>query len=129
MLSRPPAALIYSTPPIDPRIAAQRGLFLLHSHPFPSAESPASELGLMQPPSKVWLSKHREYLSRLCGSQDLASERGRPQYLFPDMMGILVPAATKPILLDMLEKNFGFSRSSIFPDFAGLGAVFASPTR
>jgi FRG domain. len=125
MLDKPPAALIYSTPPIDPRIAAQRGLFLLRSSPLPAEASPASELGEIVPPSKAWETKHQEYLSRLCGSSPLAEDIGRPQFAIPAMLGILVPAPVKPVLAEMLRQNFGFSRSSIFPDFAGLGEVYS----
>ena len=125
MLEKTPAMLIYSTPPIDPRIAAQRGLFVLHSHPLSPGESPASELGLVEPPSKSWRDTHRDKLSKLCGSGGVSSERGRPLRVFPEMIGVVVPARVKPILLQMLQTNFGFSRSSIFPDFAGLGEVYS----
>jgi len=127
MLAKPPAALIYSTPPIDPRIAAQRGLFVLHSQPLSAEASPASELGELRPPSKAWPGKYQEYLTRVCGSDPLTEDLGRPQFQFPDMLGILVPAAVKPVLSDMLRHNFGFNRASIFPDFAGLGEVYSRP--
>ena len=126
MFEKPPAPLLYSTPPIDPRIAAQRGLFVLHTHPLDRVFYPESELGFVAPPSKAWLRAHDEYLRRLCGVQDRATESGRPRFNYPDMLGVIVPAAAKPTILDMLEKNFGFNRSSVFPDFAGLGKVYAT---
>jgi hypothetical protein len=126
MFEKDPSALIYSTPPIDPRIAAQRGLFVLHSTPLSPKESPASELGPVEPPSTRWETKHLGYLRSLCGTEDLATKRGRPQAKFPDMIGILVPSAVKAMLLSMLETNFGFSRSTIYPDFAGIAGVYTA---
>jgi hypothetical protein len=48
-LRRPAANLLYSTPPIDPRIAAQRGLFAFSTAPVSSADCRESELGLPVP--------------------------------------------------------------------------------
>lgn len=126
MRSRDPAVLIYSTPPIDPRIAAQRGFFVLHSDPLGHAESPASELGVLRPPTSWWASHYEKQLAKLCGQDGLMNERGRPLRVIPDMVGIVVPASVKPVLLQMLDRNFGFNRSSMFPDFAGLADLFAS---
>lgn len=126
MFTKPPAPLIYSTPPIDPRIAAQRGLFVLHTHPLDRNESVESELGVLSIPSAAWGRDHRSRLTTLCGTQDMASERGRPQFRFPDLIGVVVPSAVKPLILEMLKKNFGFTRSSVFPDFAGLGKLYSA---
>jgi hypothetical protein len=119
--TRGAARLIYSTPTIDPRIAAQRGLFVLHSDPDKTASSMVSELGDFSIPS-TWGLKQINDL----GSAHGTAGRGRRRTKFPEALGIVVPAAVKPVLLDRLETNFGFTRATIYPDFSGVGQVFAS---
>lgn len=51
----------------------------------------------------------------------IANERGRRQTVFPDIIAITVKEQVKPILLAMLQRNFGFTRDTMFPDFAGMG--------
>ncbi len=126
MLDKDPAPLIYSTPPIDPRIAAQRGVFVLHSHPLDITESPESELGAVDAPTKAWTEDYAKHLEHLCGTGETAAKRGRPRAKFPGALGVVVPPAVKPVLLEMLGLNFGFSRSTIFPDFAGIAQVYAA---
>ncbi|MDQ0424560.1 FRG domain-containing protein [Cellulomonas iranensis] len=119
--SRKPARLIYSTPTIDPRIAAQRGLFVLHSDPDTTAGSTVSELGDFTAPAS-WNSTQMKDLGMAHGTVG----RGRRRTNFPEALGIVVPAAVKPVLLDRLETNFGFTRATIYPDFSGVGQMFAS---
>lgn len=121
---KPPAALIYSTPPIDPRIAAQRGVFVLHTAPESRAEWIESELGQLSLPSARWRTTHADQLEKLCGANELAARRGRMTVNFPSTIAVFVPRQIKPILLDMLERNFGFTRATMFPDFAGMGEYF-----
>ncbi|MEA1264172.1 FRG domain-containing protein [Microbacterium sp. STF-2] len=123
---RAPAALLYSTPPIDPRIAAQRGVFVLHTEPHDAVGAPESELGPLAMPTKIWAKEHRRMLHDLCGASDLAGRRGRLTFRFPTTMGIVVPAIVKPLLLEMLERNFGFNRSTMFPDFSGMGEYYGA---
>jgi len=123
--SRPPARLMYSTPPIDVRIAAQRGVFVLHTEPQDATTAPTSELGEPVMPTERWRTSHDRYLDELCANEGLAYQPGRLRYQFPDVIGIVVPAAVKPILLEMLERNFGFSRETMFPDFAGMGEFYS----
>ena len=113
--------LIYSTPTIDPRIAAQRGLFVLHSDPDSTVGSTASELGDFTAPQK-WGTEQMQALGMASGTVG----RGRRRTKFPEALGIVVPAAVKPVLLDRLETNFGFTRATMYPDFSGVGQVFAS---
>jgi hypothetical protein len=120
-----PARLIYTTPPIDVRIAAQRGVFVLHTDPKSDATAPNSELGEPEIPTESWRTNHKRYLDQLCASEDLAAQRGRLLYQFPDLIGVVIPAAVKPILLEMLEGNFGFTRETMFPDFSGMGEFYS----
>lgn len=115
--------LIYSTPTIDPRIAAQRGLFVLHSDPDATAGSGASELGDFTAPTN-WSAKDMQDLG--AGKREMG--RGRMRNRFPEALGIAVPTDVKPVLLDRLEKNFGFTRATMYPDFSGVGQMFASDT-
>ncbi|PFG32385.1 FRG domain-containing protein [Sanguibacter antarcticus] len=70
------ARLMYSTPPIDPRIAAQRGSFLLHSHPVSEAESSMSELGdFTQPSTGNWMADSDDALEKICGPV-MSTDRG-----------------------------------------------------
>lgn len=124
---RPEAALLYRTPPIDPRIAAQRGLFLLHSSPKGRSELPESELFTIEPPTASWAKDYKSKLDRLCGSEKKAKKRGRRQTRFPAVIGIVIPAEAKPKILSLLEKNFGFNEATIFPDFAGLSRHYEMP--
>lgn len=112
--------LIYSTPTIDPRIAAQRGLFVLHSDPDATAGSDVSELGDFMAPTN-WKVKDMQDL----GAGERGMGRGRMRKSFPEALGIAVPADVKPVLLDRLEKNFGFTRATMYPDFSGVGQMFA----
>jgi len=122
---REPAALIYTTPPIDPRIAAQRGVFILHTEPRAATEWPESELGPLTYPSPQWEKNHAKKLASLCDGEDLAKRRGRMNSAFPDTIALVVPSQVKSILLEMLETNFGFTRATMFPDFAGMGEYYA----
>jgi hypothetical protein len=128
-MERTPAPLLYSTPPIDPRIAAQRGVFVLHTRPESSERWPSSELGLITEPTHTWTSGAKERLDDLCGGSPRGEAAGRPQIRFPNTLGVVVPHAVKRMLLDMLQTNFGFDRSTIFPDFAGMGEYFSTPRR
>lgn len=113
--------MLYSTPPIDARIAAQRGVFVFHSDPQLDSQWPESELGSLTPPSARWQTTPQKYLDALCGPSTLTDRRGRRTTQFPTIIAVTVKAELKPIILDMLEHNFGFTRDSMFPDFAGLG--------
>lgn len=121
---RPSARLMYSTPLIDPRIAAQRGMFVLHTQPQGKSIWPESELGELKPPTSSWKVNYGNYLHKLCGTDDLSNKRGRMQATFPDIIGISIPSQVKSILLEMLERNFGFTREALFPDFAGLAEYY-----
>lgn len=76
-------------------------------------------------PSTRWGRNHQENLDKLCASEGLAGAAGRLQIQFPEMIGIIVPAVVKPILKEMLERNFGFRRSTMFPDFSGMGEFYS----
>ncbi|WP_170224163.1 FRG domain-containing protein [Microbacterium oxydans] len=119
--SHHPARMLYATPPIDARIAAQRGVFAFYSAPESSSVWPESELGPLSLPSQKWGESPHRRLEKLCGPSGLANERGRRQTVFPDVIAVTVRAEVKPILLAMLEQNFGFTRDTMFPDFAGMG--------
>lgn len=116
------AALLFSTPPIDPRIAAQRGAFVLSSDPVPAAEDGTNELVKINIPSS-W---GRVSMSTMCGTQLRIGKRGRRQKRFPEMFVIRIPWQVKPTLMEMLEKSFGYTRESIYPDWAGLAQSFAT---
>ncbi len=124
---KPEAILMYQTPPIDPRIAAQRGMFLLASKPIPRTKCTMSELGLLDAPTKSWVSKYEEGFKKLCGGVQVSDARGRPRTTFPDMIGLVIPFELKQDISNILEKNFGFSTDSMYPDFEGLGEYFSMP--
>lgn len=117
-LKRPTANLLYKTPPIDPRIAAQRGMFAFNTTPLTLAECAECELGLPLP-SAGWRKDYEVRLARVCDTGKWAKRKGRPVEVFPDLIGIYVPALVKPALLKVLATSYGFTRSSMFPDFAG----------
>lgn len=122
-----PAALRFAVPPLDRRISAQRGLFVLHSHPLAPPESALSELGVINPPSAKWLDEHEKNFSTVCAHRQFINERGRPRTIFPSVIRILVPAAVKQIILTMLRLNFGFERATIYPDVSGIAQMYAKP--
>lgn len=125
--SRPVARLIYSTPPIDPRIAAQRGMFVLRSAPIDKSESTMSELGdFTKPASGNWMDDPDKAIADLCGHKIDVTARGRARSNFPEAIGIVVPPIVKRVLLKMLQVNFGFTRPSIYPDFSGVGQMYAA---
>lgn len=115
------AALLFSTPPIDPRIAAQRGAFVLSTDPIPESEEKTNELMRISKPSS-W---SNDSLHTMCGNDLRIGERGRRQSRFPNIFAIRIPWQVKVTLLEMLEKNFGYTRESIYPDWAGLAQSFS----
>jgi len=82
--------LLYRTPPIDPRIAAQRGVFAFSTNPLSSAACTPSELGLPIP-KQNWISGSAERLSKICDTEKWANRTGRPIEVFPQFLGIAVP--------------------------------------
>jgi len=123
-LKRPTANLLYKTPPIDPRIAAQRGLFAFNTSPLNAASCKESELGLPLP-STGWRRDYEDRLARVCDTGKWAKRQGRPIEVFPDVVGIEVPELVKPTLLEVLGTSYGFTHASMFPDFAGMGQAYA----
>lgn len=116
MLVKPPAAMVIATPPIDPRIAAQRGEFMFSTSPLPEAEAPECELFTVTRPATWSAAKLRKTM----GNEQLTTERGRIQTQYPNLMGIRIPSEVKPSLREMLKNHFGFTRETIYPDWAGL---------
>lgn len=115
------AALLFSTPPIDPRIAAQRGAFVLSSHPVPEVDETTNELVEISTPAS-WT---RESLDKMCGTRLTLGKSGRRQENFPNAFAVRVPWQVKPVLMEMLERHFGYNRESIYPDWAGLAQSFS----
>jgi hypothetical protein len=116
--------MLYKIPPMDPRIAAQRGVFAFATNPNTQATCKESELGLPTP-SAAWRNDAEDRLARVCDTEKWAERRGQPIRVFPSVMGITVPALVKPRLLKVLDTAHGFTQASMFPDFAGLGQVYA----
>jgi hypothetical protein len=123
--SRSRRNLLYKIPPIDPRIAAQRGVFAFARKPLSTTVSPASELGL-ESPEPSWEKNAAERLAKVCDVDKWARAAGRPVEKFPSVIGIVVPAPVKEQLLTVLETAHGFTWSTMFPDFAGMGAAYAN---
>ncbi len=82
---------------------------MLHSDPDTTAGSTVSELGDFTAPAS-WNSTQMKDLGMAHGTVG----RGRRRTNFPEALGIVVPAAVKPVLLDRLETNFGFTRATIY---------------
>jgi hypothetical protein len=123
MLTRPErAALVYATPPIDPRIAAQRGEFMLSTDPLPEAQAPHCELFPINKP-RDW-SKRK--LAKIFSDARLSDQPGRPLQLFPSMLGIRIPCEVKPLIRSVLDANFGYTREAIYPDWAGMGQDYTA---
>ena len=110
-----------AVPPIDPRIGAQRGVFVLA--PLPEIGS-YSELPIAV--TRTWKAHSTERLEKLCGRASLAHAVGRLTVLFPTVMAVAVPKEIKPMLREVLDRNYGLNRRTIYPDYPGLGALFAS---
>lgn len=121
MLGKEPrAAMVITTPPIDPRIAAQRGEFMFSTSPLTEDEAPECELfPVRRPPA--WT---RKKLERAMGNEQLVSQKGPRQRAYPNLMGIRVPREVKSTLRSMLKAHFGFIRETIYPDWAGLSEGF-----
>jgi hypothetical protein len=81
-------------------------------------------LGVVKPPSKTWVRRHEDRLEKLCGTRNQANKRGRLGLRFPSIIGIVVPASVKKRLSTMLEVNFGFNRSTVYPDFASIAQAY-----
>lgn len=116
------ATLLFSTPPIDPRIAAQRGAFVLSSEPLAEADEITNELMKIDKPSS-WA---RASMTTMCGTDLSLGKSGRRQELFPNMFVIRIPWQVKSPLMGILEKHFGYTRESIYPDWAGLAQSFSN---
>lgn len=108
-------------PPIDPRIAAQRGVFVLVAEPPSPAESPYSEVPIRW--SRTWSAEWEGRLSIVCGTTPLGNRRGAPVKVFPTVIGVIVPKVVKGLVREVLKTTYGLSRTSLFPDFAGLGEL------
>lgn len=116
--------LLYKTPPIDPRIAAQRGIFALSTSPLARSQCQPSELDLPTP-NPYWLRDPSARLAKICDVQKWANRRGSPIRVFPTTVGIAIPALVKESLLSVLKTSYGFTQASMFPDFAGMGQVYS----
>lgn len=114
------ASMVITTPPIDPRIAAQRGEFMFSTSPLTETEAPECELFAVRRPQ----ASHRGKLETAMGNEQLTSKRGQPQRAYPNLMGIRIPREVKSMLRSMLEAHFGFTRETIYPDWAGLSEGF-----
>jgi hypothetical protein len=125
MIDNPtPAAMVIATPPIDPRIAAQRGEFMFSTAPLPEAEAPECELFPVSRPNN-W---SEDALAKAMGAAQLTGKPGNPRKYFPNLMGIRIPKQAKPRLREMLRVHFGFTRETIYPDWAGIAERF-TPSR
>jgi hypothetical protein len=60
-------------------------------------------------------------LPKICVAANLAGKRGRPIESFPAIVGVRVPALVKGAVRGFLERSFGYTTDSLFPDFPGLG--------
>jgi hypothetical protein len=120
--------LLYRTPPIDPRIAAQRGVFAFAVAPLTRAQCESSELGVGEMP-EGWRQHAPTRLARVCDTPKWAGSPGRPIEQFPNIVGIAVPARVKQLILDVLETSYGFTWAAMFPDFAGMGEAYAEPKK
>jgi hypothetical protein len=98
-------------------------VFAFSTRPLTAAECPQSELGLPLP-GRAWR-EDPDRLARVCDTEKWANRRGQPIKLFPTVIGVAVPALVKQKLLDVLETSYGFTWSSMFPDFAGMGRAYA----
>lgn len=120
MLDRDQATLILEIPPIDPRIAAQRGGFIFSSKPMSFDEDQTNELIKANEPNSWDVDK----LVKLCGRGLVVGKSGRPQVKFPNLVSILIPYQVKGMLMEILDKCFGYNRESIYPDWQGLANSF-----
>lgn len=110
-------------PPIDPRISAQRGVFVFSSSPPSTAACRYSEVEIRW--SSTWDRGWKKRLDVVCGTSSLGARRERPVEVFPTVIGIVVPKIIKPLLRRTLASTYGLSRASMFPDFPGLGELYS----
>lgn len=111
----------FSVGPLDARIAAQRGSFIYTTEP---TDQGCSEVPIDTP--QGWVGKKaQERLEKLCSGQPWSNAKGKPVEKFPSIVGVLVPRQVKEMLRDVLERSYGLSRTSIYPDFPGLGDEFS----
>ena len=93
---------------------------MFSTSPRPESEAPECELfPVIRPPQ--WT---KGKLRKAMGAEQLQAQKGRPQNSYPNLMGIRIPKEVKPMLRDMLEVHFGFTRETIYPDWAGLAQGF-----
>lgn len=116
------ATLLFSTPPIDPRIAAQRGAFILSTHPPPKSKEPTTELF----PTEMPPSWSQQKMDKMCGYDLTLGKAGRPQVNFPNIFAIRIPHQAKGEILQQLSRNFGYTRDTIYPDWAGIAESYGS---
>lgn len=111
----------FSVGPLDARIAAQRGSFVYTTTP---TDQGCSEIPLAKPDS--WEgSTATKRLAKVCSGLAWSKSQGRPVEKFPNIVGVLIPMQVKTFLGDVLERAFGMTRASIYPDYAGLGDEYS----
>lgn len=112
-------------PPIDPRISAQRGVFILATAPPSVDASPHSEVPVRR--SSTWNDGWETRLATVCGTEHLGNRSGAPVRVFPTLIGVVIPKVVKSHLRSTLSTTYGLSRTTVFPDFAGLGELYSRP--
>lgn len=121
LLSSPRGKAHLAIGPLDARIAAQRGSFVLATQ---ESFSSYSEIPVWIPDG--WSGKK---LERVCDGSPWSGSRGRPVQNFPTVVGVVIPYQSKPSVIEMLLRGHGIGRHSVYPDFSGLGDEYSIAPR
>jgi len=103
----------FRPPAVDSRIVAQRSIFL-QSKIIARGEDWPSDVGRIHLPDlpDAWNTSSLKKLFNARG-------QGRPE-LIPAILAFEIPAGSKAVVRGILDRNFGLTRDSIFPDLGGI---------
>jgi FRG domain len=100
--------------PVDARIQVQRGAFVLGPVPSEPETRAATSLPLrVQAPARA---HRREEIAR---RQAVFGARGRGRPVIPSILAVRIPRHTKRRLLRILERSYGYTEETIYPDIDG----------
>ena len=98
---------VYWPQAIDARIQVQRGAFVFGKVPKGPSTRSATSVPLRLP---AWTPAQR---------REVFGDRGRGRPVVPTILAIRIPVHTKRRLLNILEKSYGYTGETIYPDIDG----------
>jgi hypothetical protein len=108
---------VYTPAPTDARIQVQRGVFVFGKTPDDKSMREATSVPIQL---RGWTAEKRK---AVFGKRS----RGRPPV--PSILALRVPQDTKHRLLTILERSYGYTAETIFPDIDGFSAANGRTSR